>query len=93
MKQQAHDDEKYSTPETVSHLEPLCDQLSVDNGAWLNMEHNTSPHIVPLNTCKMSLVSLHVTLDDFEHGFDLSRYCKNNLDQCLRHRNQKKEQE
>jgi hypothetical protein len=93
MKQLGHGTEKHSVPETGSPHVASRDQLSVDNGAWLNMEHNVSAHIIPLNTCKQSLVSLHVTLDDFEHGCDLCRYCKNHPDQCPMHRDQKKELE
>jgi hypothetical protein len=93
MKQHGHGTEKHSVPETGCPNVPSRDQLSVDNGAWLNMEHNTSAYIIPLNAFKQSLVSLHVTLEDFEHGCELSRCCKKHQDQCLMHRDQKKELE
>ena len=68
MKQYGHDAEEHSVPETGGSIVPLRDQLSIDNGTWLEMENTTGNQIIPLETTKRSLVSLHVTLDDFEHG-------------------------
>jgi hypothetical protein len=93
MKLHGHCVEKNNVPEKGSDHVIFRDQLSIDTGAWLEMEHNTSAYINPMNTCKKSLVSLHVTMDDFEHGCDLSRYCKSHPDQCLRQRDQEKELE
>ena len=68
MKQHGHGADEQRGSETGDSIVPLRDQLSVDNGIWLEMEHNTENPIIPLETCKRSLVSLHVTMDDFEHG-------------------------
>ncbi len=68
MKQYGHDAEEHSSSETGGGIVPLRDQLSIDNGTWLEMEHTTGNQIIPLETTKRSLVSLNVTLDDFEHG-------------------------
>ena len=89
MKPHGHDTEEI-LPKTGVCIAPLCTQLSIDNGTWLEMEHTTSAPIIPLETCKRSLVSLHVSMEDFEHGCDLSRYCKNHPDQCMWHRDRKK---
>ena len=91
MKQHGHGAEEYNVHETGGSIVPLRDdQLSIDNGAWFDMEHTAGAQIIPLEPCKKSIVSLHVTMEDFEHGCDLSRCCKNHPDQCLRHRDQKK---
>lgn len=68
MKQYGHDAEEHSVSETGGDIVLYGNQLSIDNGTWLEMEHNTGTQIIPLENCKRSLVSLHVTLDDSEHG-------------------------
>ncbi|MEI7434058.1 MAG: hypothetical protein WCJ93_07400 [Methanomicrobiales archaeon] len=73
MKQHGHSAEEYHVPETGGGNVPLLDQLSIDNGTWLEMEHTKGAYIIPHEPCKRCLVSLHVTLDDFEHGCDLSQ--------------------
>ncbi len=88
MKQHGNDTEEL-LPETGGFIVPLRDQLSIDKGSWLEMEHATGAHIIPPEPCKRSLISLHVTVEDFEHGCDLSWYCKNHPDQCIRDRDRK----
>jgi hypothetical protein len=53
-----------------------CAELSIDSGAWLEMEYNSrSP--APTNlVCKRPLVSLHVTVEDSEHECNFTPSCK-----------------
>lgn len=90
MKQHGHGADEHRVPKTGDGIVPLRDQLSIGNEIWLEMEHNADNPIIPMETCKRRLVSLDVTMDDFEHGCDLFRSCKNQSDQCLRNRDQKK---
>jgi hypothetical protein len=90
MKQLGHDAEEYRVPETGGSIVPLSDQLSIDNGTWLEMDHTAVAHIVPLEHCKRSLVSLHVTPDDFEHGCDLSQVLQKSSGPMYEDQDQKK---
>lgn len=54
MKQHGNDTEEL-LPETGGFIVPLRDQLSIDKGIWLEMEHATGAHIIPRNHVKGAL--------------------------------------
>jgi hypothetical protein len=53
-----------------------CAELSVDSGAWLEMEYNNRSPAPTNQVCKRSLVSLHVTVEDSEHECNFTQSCK-----------------
>jgi len=71
--------EKHSTSEISNRIVPLCDNVPIDNGAWLDMEHNMGSRTTIQNVCKKDPVSLIVTLEEEEKeeeyaGTGLSRH-------------------
>jgi len=60
-----------------SSIEPLCTELSIDNGVWLEMEHNARVHEISQKVCKKALVSLNITPEDYEPECSFAPYCKN----------------
>jgi hypothetical protein len=53
-----------------------CAELTIDNGTWLEMEYNIRSPEPTHQVCKRPLVSLHVTLEDPEHGCNFTPPCK-----------------
>jgi hypothetical protein len=68
MKQYSLRMEEHSTSGTSSSIVPLCTEGSIDNGTWLDMEHNTRSSTTIQNVCKKALVLLIVTLAEEEYA-------------------------
>ncbi|MCX6698420.1 MAG: hypothetical protein NTV68_00605 [Methanomicrobiales archaeon] len=66
MKQHSGRMEKHSTPGISNSIVPLCANVLIDNGAWLDMEQNMRSSTTIQGVCKKDLVSLIVTLEEEE---------------------------
>ena len=75
MKQHSLRMEEQSASGISNGIVPLCAKVSIDNGAWLDIEHNMRSSTTIQNVCKKDLVSLIVTLEEEEYaGIGLSRH-------------------
>ena len=75
MKQHSLRMEEQSASGISNGIVPLCAKVSIDNGAWLDMEHNMRPSTTIQKVCKKALVSLIVTLEEEEYaGTGLSQH-------------------
>jgi hypothetical protein len=64
MKQHGQPIEDHSTIGIGSSIAPSCAELSIDNGVWLEMEHNERFPVITQGTGKKTRVSLNVSLDE-----------------------------
>ena len=77
MKRHSPGRKEHRILETECNNEPVLTELSIDNGAWLEMEQITTPPVIPPVVCKKIHVLLHVSLEESEHEYGLFQYCQN----------------
>ena len=85
IEKNGHCIEENSSTRIGNGLMPLCAESPIDNGTWLEMEHNTISSTIIQKNRKKTLVSLNVTPEDSEQECNLAPYHKNHsVQECLK---------